>query len=307
MESEGALLEVELCVDYPNKPQALRKVSFDVRRGEVLGLVGESGSGKSTIALALLRLLDYKNGKATGRIVFRDRDLMKASEREMRRLRGRDMGLVMQSPLASLNPALSIGRQLEEAWRAHGRGAANERSEGMGRALARVGLPADDEFRHRYPAQISVGQAQRVLIAMAVMHSPALLIADEPTSALDALTQVEILDMVAALNRDMGTSVLYISHDLQSVASICDRIAILREGEIVESDSTEAILLRPQHPYTQRLLSCAPWLRWWQAQLGRKRPLSRQCQAREGMADVRTAPVDCLSRLKSRCQPPIGY
>ncbi len=260
MISDDTLLEVSLRVDYPNRPHALTDVSFSIQRGEVLGLVGESGSGKSTIALALLNLLGWKGGVATGRILFCGRDLLSASEQEMRSIRGRQIGLVLQSPLASLNPALRIGTQLGEAWRAHAKGSRCERSAAVAGSLTRVGLPNEEEFQRRYPSQISVGQAQRVLIAIAVMHSPPLLIADEPTSALDAMTQVEVLTMLASLNRGMGTALLYISHDLQSVASICHRIAILHEGEIVECGSTESILATPRHPYTQQLLACAPWL-----------------------------------------------
>jgi len=258
--SESPLLEVDLSVDYPNKPRALKHARFEIRSGEILGLVGESGSGKSTIALALLQLLQFKGGAATGRVCFRDRDLMKASEREMRHLRGRDMALVLQSPLDSLNPALRIGTQLAECWRAHARGTRSETAAAVERALAAVALPADEEFRRRYPAQISVGQAQRVLIAMAIMHSPALLIADEPTSALDVITQAEILRLFTQLNRRLGTALLYISHDLLSVASICHRIAILRHGEIVECGSRQQVLREPVHPYTQQLLACVPGL-----------------------------------------------
>ena len=256
---DDALLSVDLQVDFPNKPRALSNVSFHMQRGEVLGLVGESGSGKSTIALAILNLLRWKQGKAIGRIDFEGRNLLAASEREMQQIRGWEMGLVLQSPLASLNPALRIGTQLAEAWKAHARGTSGALNAAVCSALTRVGLSQDMEFRRRYPAQISVGQAQRVLIAIAVMHSPALLIADEPTSALDAVTQSEILKMFATLNREMGSAVLYISHDLQSVASICHRIAILHTGEIVECGTAAAILTSPRHPYTQQLLACAPW------------------------------------------------
>ncbi|MGA9564573.1 MAG: ABC transporter ATP-binding protein, partial [Candidatus Korobacteraceae bacterium] len=266
MISDDALLAVSLRVDYPNKLHALKDVSFIIHRGEVLGLVGESGSGKSTIALALLNLLRWRDGVATGRILFCGRDLLSASEQEMRSIRGRQIGLVSQSPLASLNPSLRIGTQLGEAWRAHAKGDRGERGNAVARSLTRVGLPDDEEFQRRYPSQISVGQAQRVLIAIAVMHSPPLLIADEPTSALDAMTQMEVLTMLAGLNRDMGTALLYISHDLQSVVSICHRIAILHEGEIVECGSTRSIVETPRHPYTQRLLACAPWLQLWSKQ-----------------------------------------
>jgi len=261
MPTEAPLLDVELNVDYPGNQGTLRGISFTIQSGQLLGLVGESGSGKSTLALALLRLLGSKGGRSTGHIVFRGRNLMNVTEPEMRQIRGREIGLVMQSPLASLNPVLQIGKQLAEAWRAHAEGSSEEQSHAVVRALEGVELPSDREFRRRYPSQISVGQAQRVLIAMATIHRPALLIADEPTSALDAVTQHVILQMIADLNRVMGSAVLYISHDLQSVASICERVAILHRGEIVECGNTEDVLISPQHPYTRQLVECARWLR----------------------------------------------
>jgi ABC-type dipeptide/oligopeptide/nickel transport system ATPase component len=259
MANDTPLLSVDLRVDYPNKPQTLRAVSFQINQGEVLGLVGESGSGKSTIALAILRLLGLKGGHPTGHIWFHGRDLMMASERDMRRIRGREIGLVLQSPLSSLNPALRIGTQLAEAWRAHETGDKAELAMALNCALDSVGLPAEAEFCSRYPSQVSVGQAQRVLIAMAVMHSPALLIADEPTSSLDAVTQAEIMKLFTQLQRKTGSAVLYISHDLLSVASLCNRIAILHDGEIVECGNTETVLTRPIHRYTQQLLASVPW------------------------------------------------
>jgi len=260
MASEQLLMAVDLSVDFPNKPRALKRVSFEIRRGEVLGLVGESGSGKSTIALAILRLLGCKGGKATGRLMFRDRDLLAASEREMRDVRGREIALVLQSPLASLNPALRIGTQLAESWHAHAKGTRSDGIAATERVLGRVSLPQNRGFRDRYPSQISVGQAQRVLIAMAIMHSPALLIADEPTSALDVITQAETIKLFAELNRTMGSGLLFICHDLVSVASVCHRIAILHDGEIVECGNRDDVLARPVHPYTQQLLACVPWV-----------------------------------------------
>ncbi len=260
MASEQPLLAVDLRVDFPNKPRALSRVCFEVRRGEILGLVGESGSGKSTIALAILKLLGCKGGKTSGRLLFRGRDLLAASEREMRQLRGREIALVLQSPLSSLNPALRIGTQLAESWSAHARGTRTDRAAAVEGVLRSVGLPADRDFLGRFPAQISVGQAQRVLIAMAIMHSPALLIADEPTSALDVITQSEIVKLFAELNRNLGSAVLYISHDLVSVASVCHRLAILHDGEIVECGGVDELLARPAHPYTKQLLACVPWL-----------------------------------------------
>jgi len=252
------LMSARLTAEYANKPAVLRDISLDIYPGEVMGLVGQSGSGKSTIALALMRLLAFKNGRVRGKIEFRGRDLMPLSDSEMRKVRGREISLVLQSPLSSLNPALKVGTQLEEAWRAHATGSNGECRAAIVRSLASVSLPHDDEFLKRYPGQVSVGQAQRVLIAMAVLHCPALLIADEATSSLDVITQAEILSLFAKLNRERGMGVLYISHDLLSVASICHRIAILHQGEIVEFDRTEAIFNRPSHPYTQQLIAALP-------------------------------------------------
>jgi len=224
----------------------------------VLGLVGQSGSGKSTLATAILGLLDRKRAKAEGAIEFDGCDLLTLRERDLRGLRGRKIALVLQSPLSSLNPVLKIQTQLNEAWRAHASGPAADCDSAIRAALESVSLPSSDEFLRKYPSQMSVGQAQRVLIAMAVMHRPALLIADEATSALDVITQSEILALFRDLNRRSGMSILYISHDLASVAGICDRIAILHQGEIVETGTTEQVLTSPRHDYTQRLMAAMP-------------------------------------------------
>jgi len=252
------LLTAHVSVQYGEKPAVLRDVKFEIRRGEVLGLVGQSGSGKSTLAMAILGLLDRKSAKAEGAIEFEGCNLLKLRERELRNLRGRKVALVLQSPLSSLNPALKIRTQLKEAWRAHATGPSADCDSAIRAALESVSLPSTDEFLQKYPSQTSVGQAQRVLIAMAVMHRPALLIADEATSALDVITQSEILALFRELNRSSGMAILYISHDLASVAGICDRIAILHQGEIVETGSTEQVLTRPRHEYTQRLMAVMP-------------------------------------------------
>lgn len=254
----GALLSVRVSVQYGDKPAVLREVELQVRRGEVIGLVGQSGSGKSTLAMAILGLLDRKRARAEGSIEFSGRDLLQLPERELRDLRGRKIALVLQSPLSSLNPALKVRTQLKETWRAHASGPAAECDRAIREALDSVSLPSSDEFLRKYPSQMSVGQAQRVLIAMAVMHRPVLLIADEATSALDVITQSEILELFRHLNHSFGTAILYISHDLPSVAGLCDRVAILHEGQIVESGPTEQVLTRPQHSYTQRLIAAMP-------------------------------------------------
>ena len=252
------LLSAHFSVRYAGKPPVLRGVQLEIQRGEVLGLVGQSGSGKSTLAMAILGLLDKKRSPAEGTIRFDGTDLLQLSERELRALRGRSIALVLQSPLSSLNPALKIRTQLKEAWRAHASGTSTDCANAIRTSLQNVSLPADDEFLRKYPSQMSVGQAQRVLIAMAVMHRPALLIADEATSALDVITQSEILALFRELNCSTGMAILYISHDLASVAGICDRIAILHHGEIVECQATEQIFANPQHEYTQKLMAAIP-------------------------------------------------
>jgi peptide/nickel transport system ATP-binding protein len=254
----GTLLSVRLSVQHGEKPPVLRDLHLELSRGEVLGLIGQSGSGKSTLAMAVLGLLDRRNTKLQGSILYEESDLLLLREPELRSLRGRKIALVLQSPLSSLNPALRIRTQLREAWRAHASGSSSDCDHAIRNALQSVSLPSDDEFLKKFPAQMSVGQAQRVLIAMAVIHRPALLIADEATSALDVITQAEILRLFRELNRNSGMAILYISHDLASVAGICDRVAILHEGQIVESGPTHNVLTAPGHEYTQRLLASLP-------------------------------------------------
>jgi len=264
-----SLLSAQVTVRYPGKAPVLRGVSLEIARGEVVGLVGQSGSGKSTLAMAILGLLGGLLGRqraiVEGNIFFQGADLLAMRERELRNLRGRSLSLVLQSPLASLNPALQIRTQLREAWRAHsdGNAASGDCDRAIQAALKSVSLPSgeddnSEDFLRKRASQLSVGQAQRVLIAMAIMHRPALLIADEATSALDVITQSEILELFARLNREIGMSILYISHDLPSVAGICQRIAILHEGQIVECGPTEQIFTAPEHPYTRRLMSALP-------------------------------------------------
>lgn len=258
MTEAAPLLSLRLSVDYRNKAEVLRDVSMELRQGEILGLVGQSGSGKSTLSLAILRLLHLKGGVARGKLSFKGQDLFAKTEAEMRSLRGREMSIVLQSPLSSLNPVLRIGSQLSEAWRAHLSGSREACAAAISMALANVSLPNDSDFLRRKSSQLSVGQAQRVIIAMAILHRPSLLIADEPTSALDTITQSEILRLFAQLNRELGMGILYISHDLLSVAVLCHRIAILNAGEIVECGPPSQIFGAPQHPYTQKLVAALP-------------------------------------------------
>jgi ABC-type dipeptide/oligopeptide/nickel transport system ATPase component len=252
------LLSLRLSVDYPGKPGVLRDLALDVGRQEILGLVGQSGCGKSTLALAILKLLHLKRAQARGSIHFNGRDLMALGEREVRSLRGKEIGLILQSPMSSLNPALRIGTQLAEAWKVHQRGSADECQQALRDALQNVSLPGEEDFLRRYPSQLSVGQAQRVLIAMAVLHRPPLLIADEPTSALDLITQADILQLFSSLSTKFGISILYISHDLLSVATIAHRVAVMHQGEIVECRRTAELFKSPSHPYTQQLIRSLP-------------------------------------------------
>jgi peptide/nickel transport system ATP-binding protein len=257
---QDVVLSAQVSVRYGDKPHVLRDVALQIRRGEVLGLIGQSGSGKSTLALAILGLLDRKKVESEGTIQFEGSELLRLPERDLRSLRGRKIALVLQSPLSSLNPALRIRTQLSESWRAHASGSRSDCDRAIREALESVSLPSTDEFLRKYPSQMSIGQAQRVLIAMAVLHRPALLIADEATSALDVITQSEILALFRELNRNFGMAVLYISHDLASVAGICDRVAILHDGRIVESGETLQVLTNPQNDYTRRLMAAMPKL-----------------------------------------------
>ena len=241
-------MEVAISADYPAKPGVLRDVRFAIEEGEILGLIGQSGSGKSTIAFAIPRLLELRGGTVRGSIRFRGRELMAASRREMQGLRGREISIVLQSPMTALNPVLRLETQFREVWRAHRREAPSKRwSDGRASVcdlLARMGLPADAKFLRRYPRELSVGQAQRMVIAMAVLHRPKLLIADEPTSALDPATGQEILELFRKCNREFGAAILYVSHDLASVANLCHRVAVVYEGAIAGCGTPQELFQR---------------------------------------------------------------
>jgi ABC-type glutathione transport system ATPase component len=212
----------------------LHDIRFELQRGEVLGLVGTSGAGKSTLVQSLLGLLGWRGGRVSGEVMLAGQNLLRLSDREFRKLRGREIALIPQSPMTALNAAISLQTHFNEAWRAHEKSGRAALAQRLHTLLAEVQLPSDPEFLRRRPSQISVGQAQRVLIALALLHRPALIIADEPTSALDPVTQTQIVDLLKNLNRQHGTTLLYISHDLISVLQLSDRIAVLDAGTIVE-------------------------------------------------------------------------
>jgi peptide/nickel transport system ATP-binding protein len=250
------LLRVNIHASYGSR-RVLHDIRFDLHAGEALGFVGTSGAGKSTLVMALLGLLPWRGGKVGGEVLLNGRNLLGLSEREMRRLRGTSLSLVPQSPMMALNAAVSLRAHFEEAWSAHeqsGRKALRTRLDNL---LPEVQLPADGEFLGRRPGEISVGQAQRIMIALALLHRPAILIADEPTSALDPVTQAEILGLLRRLNRSTGTTLLYISHDLISVLQLCDRMAVLNAGVVAECLPVEQVE-RAEHPSTIALLQALP-------------------------------------------------
>jgi oligopeptide/dipeptide ABC transporter ATP-binding protein len=234
-------------------------VSFTVAQGETLGLVGESGCGKSVTAQTIMRLLPSPPSRIeAGHILFEGRDLAAMSERELRTVRGNDIGMIFQEPMTSLNPTMTIGRQIAEGLMLHrGMSAAAARPEVI-TMLKTVGIGAAERRIEQYPHQLSGGLRQRVMIAMALVCRPKLLIADEPTTALDVTIQAQILALLRKLQGEFGLSILLITHDLGVVAEMCDRVAVMYAGRICEQGPAEQILSHPRHPYTAGLLAAAP-------------------------------------------------
>ena len=247
-----ALLATNFSVDYPDCIGVVRNIELVLEPADIVGLVGASGSGKSTIANTLMGLIGMQGGRARGHVRFEGVQLLGLKDETLRAYRGHRFAMVMQSPLSVLNPAMTIGRQMCEAWLAHRQ---DDWEEPVCQALEQACLPQSAEFLELYPSQLSVGLAQRVLIAMAILHRPSLLIVDEPTSALDIVTAGEILTLFRNLNRELGMGILMISHDLAAVAALCSRVAILDEGAIVENGTREQIFRNPRHPYTRRLVA----------------------------------------------------
>ena len=239
---------------------AVNGISFDIAPGETLGIVGESGCGKSVTSLALMGILP-RAGKITGgTAMFGDRDLFTLSDRELRRIRGRDIAMIFQDPMTSLNPVLTIGRQIREALEAHfdlGKGEANRRVADL---LDQVGIPSSEIRLKDYPHQFSGGMRQRAMIAMALACEPKVLIADEPTTALDVTIQAQILDLLKRLVEDRETALMLITHDLGVVAGMCERVNVMYAGMFMETGSAEQLFGRPRHPYTLGLLQSVPRL-----------------------------------------------
>ncbi|MFP3743183.1 dipeptide ABC transporter ATP-binding protein [Achromobacter sp. SIMBA_011] len=246
--------------------RAVENLDFDVRPGKTLAIVGESGSGKSVTSMAIMRLTDYNNGRiATGKILFRDGadrevDLTAASDEQMRAIRGNDIAMIFQEPMTSLNPVFTIGDQIIEAIMLHqqlSRSAARKAARAL---LEKVRLPDAEQLLDRYPHQLSGGMRQRVMIAMALSCQPRLLIADEPTTALDVTIQAQILNTIRELQRDLGTAVIFITHDMGVVAEMADDVVVMLRGRKVEQGPVEEIFRAPKHPYTRALLAAVPRL-----------------------------------------------
>jgi peptide/nickel transport system ATP-binding protein len=253
----------DLAVAYETRfgdVNAVRDVSFEIHRGETLGIVGESGCGKTTVAYALVNYLG-RNGKIVkGDIIFQGQSLVGRTPEELRKLRGDQISMVYQDPMTSLNPVLRIGEQMIEVLTVHRGVPREEARQRCVEMLRRVYMPDPAKVLERFPHQISGGQQQRVIIAMAMLNNPALLIMDEPTTALDVTVEAAVLDLVADLRRDFDTAILFISHNLGVIARVSDRVGVMYAGEVVEMSAAADIFARPQHPYTQGLIRCLPKL-----------------------------------------------
>ena len=259
-----ALLEVDRLQTHFGTPdgvvRAVEGLSFHIDAGETLAVVGESGCGKSVTSMSILRLIAEPPGRIAGEVRFEGRDLLRVSEAEMRKLRGNDISMIFQEPMTSLNPVLTVGRQIGETLRLHGgmgKRAAEERAAEM---LTLVGIPAPGRRVREYPHQLSGGMRQRVMIAMALACNPKLLIADEPTTALDVTIQAQILDLMRDLKTRLGSAIMLITHDLGVVAEMAQRVVVMYAGRKVEEAPVAAIFGNPQHPYTRGLLGAVPRL-----------------------------------------------
>ncbi|HIC88047.1 MAG TPA: ABC transporter ATP-binding protein [Anaerolineae bacterium] len=255
--------------------RAVTGVDLILRRGDILGLVGESGCGKSVTMLSILRLVPYPGQIVAGQVVFEGRDLLKLPPGEMRKVRGREIAMIFQDPMSTLNPVFPIGEQIGESLRIHGlvngrnrhppwpfnRARQRAERERVLHMLEEVGIPTPAEASRRYPHEYSGGMQQRALIAIALSCGPKILLADEPTTALDVTVQAQIMDLLNRINREHGTSIILVTHDLGLAAEFCHNIAVMYAGRIVEEGPTNDVIEDPKHPYTRGLLDCIPRIR----------------------------------------------
>ena len=238
--------------------QVLKNVNVTLGQGEVLGLVGESGSGKTVTAMALAGLLSNAKTELSGQIFFRGMDLLQASRETVRALRGREIAVVFQEPMTSMDPVMPIGPQVEEALMVHTKLGPAQRREKALQAMADAELPEPAVLYGKYPHELSGGMLQRAMVAAAIISEPKLLICDEPTTALDVTIQAQILELLKKLNRESGISMLFISHNLNVVRKLCTRTAVMQRGVLVEEGDIETVFRHPRHPYTQRLIAAIP-------------------------------------------------
>ena len=252
-----------LTVEFSSEDGPLRAVdgvSFQVRRGEIVGLVGESGAGKSLTSEAILRLIRCPPGRVSGEVRFLGQDLLALDEAALARIRGKDVAMIFQNPGASLNPVFRVGDQMLEAMTLHLREPRRTLRGRVVELLGRVGISSPATRARDYPHQFSGGMAQRVMIAMGIACVPSLLIADEPTTALDVTIQAQVLALIRQLARELGVAVLLVSHDLGIISQMCDRVLVMYAGRVVEEASVGAIFRAPAHPYTRGLIDCLPRL-----------------------------------------------
>jgi oligopeptide/dipeptide ABC transporter ATP-binding protein len=241
--------------------RAVDQVSFSVPEGKTVGIVGESGCGKSVTAMSIVRLLPQPAGKILGgHVIFKGRDLARASDSEMRKVRGGDIGVIFQEPMAALNPVHRIGRQVSEVFRLHKKISRRDAWDASVEMLKLVRIPAPEKRMMDYPHQLSGGMRQRIVIALALACRPSLVIADEPTTALDVTVQAQILDLMGRLQSEMGMSVILITHDLGVIAETCDEVVVMYAGRVVEKAPAEELFANPLHAYTKGLLASIPTL-----------------------------------------------
>ena len=261
MEREKTLevRDLELWFDNDRSSvKILNSISFDIYKGEALGIVGESGCGKSVTSLSIMRLLQSPPARVTGSVLLQGKDLLKISERQMQSIRGNRISMIFQEPMTSLNPVFTIGNQLIETFMQHQGLSRSEAWKKGVEMLKMVRIPLPEQRMKEFPYQLSGGMRQRVMIAMALACRPELLIADEPTTALDVTIQAQVLDLMRDLQKEMGTSIAFITHDLGVVSEMCDRVLVLYCGEVVEEADAELLFGDPKHPYTLGLMSTLP-------------------------------------------------
>ena len=245
---------------YAGKVRAIRGVDFDLNKGETLAIVGESGSGKSVTTRTIMRLLSSNANIDEGQILFKGQDIVNKSEKEMQKIRGREIAMIFQDPMTSLDPTMTIGKQVAESLRKHKNVSKKESLKAALDLLNLVGIPDAEKRLKNYPHQFSGGQRQRIVIAIALICNPEILIADEPTTALDVTIQAQILELLKEIQEKIETSIIFITHDLGVVANVADRVAVTYAGKIVEVGTAEEIFYNPQHPYTWGLLGSMPTL-----------------------------------------------